>query len=97
MTQTTFIEGSKLFLTQVHDSRRHKSLENAPTYENSQGKAMFLVSCLQNFFQKRTIFRKKLVNWIVVWILFPGLADIFGQYFFFEKFSKFCGKKFQSG
>ena len=43
ITQTTFIEGPKSLLTHVHDSRRHKSLENFPTYENSQGKEMFLV------------------------------------------------------
>ena len=38
ITQTTFIEGPKSLLTHVHNSRRHKSLENFPTYENSQGK-----------------------------------------------------------
>ena len=41
ITQTTFIEGPKSLLTHVHNSRRHKSLENFPTYENSQGKEWF--------------------------------------------------------
>ena len=48
ITQTTFIEGPKSLLTHVHNSRRHKSLENFPTYENSQGKESFLQSFNQN-------------------------------------------------
>ena len=49
ITQTTFIEGPKSLLTHVHNSRRHKSLENFPTYENSQGKECFLQSFIQNY------------------------------------------------
>ena len=48
ITHTTFIEGPKSLLTHVHDSRRHKSLENFPTYENSQGKEMLLAKLYKN-------------------------------------------------
>ena len=82
ITQTTFIEGPKSLLTHVHNSRRHKSLENFPTYENSQGKECFLQSFIQNY----------------VGLGSQGYGfESYNKTIFMRNFPKFCGKKFQSG
>ena len=60
ITHTTFIEGPKSLLTHVHDSRRHKSLENFPTYENSQGKEMLLAKLYKKI-RNQAKYRYKLI------------------------------------
>lgn len=85
ITHTTFIEGPKSLLTHVHNSRRHKSLENFPTYENSQGKEMFFAT---NEYQP--LVRKITSSNLTASQFF---ISSFSKLFF----SKFCGKNFQSG